>query len=196
MKTIKIDMTDYLEICNPVIIAEIGVMAGKVSHYLLSRIPSIEKLYMIDPWIEYDKMGQSESKDKRLLSYDQEYWDDMYSRSVKVAARHPGRAEVIRKTSFDAAKGFEDSTFDVVVIDADHTYLSVLIDIMTWLPKLKDGGIFVSHDYSSGWRDVVRAIDDVFGGDFTRLNHSYIAVELDKELKVRYMKRINELMGK
>ena len=195
MKTIKIDMTDYLEICNPAIIAEVGVMAGKVSKYLLSRIQSVEKLYMIDPWTEYDKMGQSESKDKRLLAYDQNYWDNMYNRAVIIAGKYGNRAEVIRKTSFDAAKGFEDSTFDVVVIDADHTYLSVLIDIMTWLPKLKDGGIFVSHDYSSGWRDVVRAIDDVFGGDFTRLNHSYIAVELDKELKVRYTDIAKGLVG-
>src|SRR4030043_1208505 len=196
MQIYNFDLTDFVAKCNPIIVAEIGVMAGKVSHYLLSGISSIEKFYMIDPWIEYKKIDQSDSKDKRLLLYNQEYWDDMYQRSVKVAARHGDRAVVIRKTSVDAAKNFDDNIFDIVIIDADHTYRSVLVDTLTWLPLLKDTGVIIYHDFSGGWKDAAKVVMQIFNDDdINRLNNGYAYIILNKKLKIQSIKNVNLLVG-
>jgi Methyltransferase domain len=58
--------------------------------------------------------------------------------------------------------------FDLVFIDADHSYRSAVADIMAWLQRLKPGGIVCGHDYH-GRRvyddaGVTRAVDKIFKG--------------------------------
>jgi predicted O-methyltransferase YrrM len=36
---------------------------------------------------------------------------------------------------------------DMVYIDGDHRYEAVKVDILTWIPKVKTGGIIAFHDY-------------------------------------------------
>ena len=57
---------------------------------------------------------------------------------------------------------FADGSLCCVYIDADHTYESVTEDITAWLPKIRAGGVICGHDYSGGWKEVVRAVDDFF----------------------------------
>lgn len=54
--------------------------------------------------------------------------------------------------------------FEMIFLDAMHTYEDVKADITRWLPKLTNGGLFVFHDY--GHRDfpgVKQAVDERFG---------------------------------
>jgi hypothetical protein len=45
----------------------------------------------------------------------------------------------------------------MVYIDANHLYEAVTVDIKTWLPKVKIGGILGGHDFNlQGVRDAVR----------------------------------------
>ena len=41
----------------------------------------------------------------------------------------------------------ENGQFDLVFIDADHSYEAVKQDIANWKPKIKAGGILAGHDY-------------------------------------------------
>lgn len=54
--------------------------------------------------------------------------------------------------------------FDMIFIDAMHTYEDVKQDIQRWWPRVKDGGVFACHDYGHGdFPGVKSAVDEVLG---------------------------------
>jgi hypothetical protein len=52
----------------------------------------------------------------------------------------------IHGMSFDQAHKFRDQSLDMVFIDAGHSYDMVKKDMLTWMPKIKPGGILCGHD--------------------------------------------------
>lgn len=61
-----------------------------------------------------------------------------------------------------AAAGLGD--FDMIFLDAMHTYEDCLADIKRWWPRVAVGGVFAIHDYRhSDFPGVERAADEVFG---------------------------------
>lgn len=48
----------------------------------------------------------------------------------------------------EISKQFEDNSIDLVFIDGDHRYSSVVKDIKSWFPKVKKGGFIAGHDYT------------------------------------------------
>jgi predicted O-methyltransferase YrrM len=70
---------------------------------------------------------------------------------------------LVQKTSDDAVKDFKDESYDFVYIDGIHQYTNVLSDIKNYLPKIKKGGVIGGHDYTSHWKGVKMAVDEVFG---------------------------------
>jgi len=67
----------------------------------------------------------------------------------------------IRMTSIEASKLYKDNSLDFVFIDASHEYEDVKADILSWLPKVKIGGILAGHDYNT-FEGVNRAVDEIF----------------------------------
>ena len=76
--------------------------------------------------------------------------------------------------SIEAAKQYEDETFDFVYIDASHHYDFVKSDILAWYPKVKKGGYIGGHDYThpntahmyADFNDgVYRAVTEIFPDD-------------------------------
>lgn len=65
---------------------------------------------------------------------------------------------VCRSSSADAASRFEDRSFDMVFIDADHEYEAVKRDIRAW--KSKARLLLCGHDYDPNWPGVRRAVDE------------------------------------
>jgi hypothetical protein len=57
----------------------------------------------------------------------------------------------------DAAERFKDGEFDIVYIDAEHDYDSVLADIKAWKPKAKH--VLAGHDYHC-FPSVAKAVKD------------------------------------
>jgi len=57
----------------------------------------------------------------------------------------------------------DDNSIDFAYIDACHEYRKVKLDIMAWVPKINAGGIIAGHDYNSGHRGVIKAVDEIFG---------------------------------
>lgn len=125
-------------------VCEVGVMAGDFMKQIVGARPDL--LYTgVDNW-----QGRFET----FLPYVQAY-----------AAQYH-RVRVQRAESIVAARDY-GASFDLVYIDAYHTYEAVKADLKAWLPAVKPGGILAGHDYetkpeSPQWEaiEVQRAVDE------------------------------------
>jgi autotransporter strand-loop-strand O-heptosyltransferase len=68
---------------------------------------------------------------------------------------------VYRSSSLEAAAHFEGQKFDMVFIDAEHSYEAVKKDIKAWKSKAKL--LICGHDYSDDWPGVKRAVHEEIG---------------------------------
>lgn len=76
-----------------------------------------------------------------------------------------GKVTCLPFSSEEAAEKIpEAATFDVIFIDAMHTYEDVLADIKRWWPRVRPGGVLAGHDYAHDhFPGVKQAFDEFFG---------------------------------
>lgn len=74
----------------------------------------------------------------------------------------------IRAPSVEAAGVFYPESVDFIFLDGTHTYEAVKADLAAWVPNLKVGGVIAGDDLH--WDGVEKAIREVFGSDFEKLN--------------------------
>ena len=127
---------------------EIGVSLGLNAESILKEL-NIEKLYLIDIWINYlnskhDKSTESMTKDYKL---------------VLKKFRNNNKIEIIKDYSINAVKNLNDNSLDFVYIDGNHSYQYVYKDIEVWTPKVKIGGVIAGHDIFN-CPDVFEAVKD------------------------------------
>lgn len=115
---------------------EIGTDHGQYAEQLLQGIPNLQ-LNCIDPWLPYKEGDEV---------HDEEDVNRIYEEAKNRLFPYPN-CGIIRKTSMEAVKQFEDNFLDFVFIDANHSYKYVLEDITKWTEKVKPGGIVAGHDY-------------------------------------------------
>ena len=115
--------------------AEIGVYKGAFTEKFCK---AGLKMYAIDPWMTYKGLGGTQE--------DQARQDFLYDHTQRTLAPY-GDCVIIRSTSMDALKQFEDGSLDFVYIDGDHEFKFVAEDIVEWTKKVKKGGIVSGHDY-------------------------------------------------
>ena len=88
--------------------------------------------------------------------------------TIKRLSVYKNRYSILRKTSKEATRDFENNHFDFVYIDGDHRYEYVKEDLAMWFPKVKIGGVFAGHDYWDG---------PVFLNDHTFLDPAFFGVK-------------------
>lgn len=115
--------------------AEIGVEGGMYSRALCRANPKL-RLHCIDPWI-------SDGVYRKQL--DQAYVDGLLATCLKRLRGY--NCNIIRKTSMDAVKDFEDNSLDFVYIDGNHRFEFVVNDMAEWTKKVRPGGIVSGHDW-------------------------------------------------
>jgi len=121
--------------------AEIGVFRGQFLQNLCQEF----KMFGIDPWDDYE--GYNDYKGGDFAGYEKEARDRVRDHDC----------EIIKKTSKEAVKDFEDESLDFVFIDGNHSLEFVIEDIATWSKKVRKGGIIAGHDYFRRHTD--KAID-------------------------------------
>lgn len=118
--------------------AEIGVLVGGNASHICGSIPNLDKLYCVDCWLPTGGRG---SKRNPLKYY------RFMKRKLRTYIKK-GIVVVVKKWSMDAVRDFEDERLDFVYIDADHTFDSIMLDIIQWSKKVRIGGIVSGHDYN------------------------------------------------
>jgi len=103
--------------------AEIGVDGGTFSQHMFTAIPGLE-LIGVDPWIR-DRRKQRQA-DGFLEG---KAWTKMHM------------------TSEEAAPQIPDWSLDFVFIDGNHKFDFVMLDLILWGRKVRQGGVIAGHDY-------------------------------------------------
>jgi predicted O-methyltransferase YrrM len=117
--------------------AEIGVAGGNYSH-VIAKNNRGAKLYSVDHWKNNEANYQKAAAKLSTM----------------------GNVDIIRKTSAEAVKMFEDGALDFVYIDAAHDYDNVSFDIAALAQKIRSGGIVSGHDYSNQEPGVIKAVNE------------------------------------
>jgi len=132
------------------ICAEIGVWRGDFSNKILKYCP--RELHLVDPWVHQDHEWVKWAKGEKVVK--------SYEEVLRKFNKNP-KVKIHRKNSLEVFLGEE--YFDWVYIDADHSYSSVIQDLIHWYDQLKIGGYLCGDDY--GWTSPVThgpkpAVDD------------------------------------
>lgn len=140
--------------------AEIGVFRGKTSAVLLTDHPNL-LLYMIDPWRPFGADSEYARTGDYMAIQSEAVCENNYQEALKVTDFAKDRRIVLRDLSCKVVELFEDEAFDLVFIDAEHSYPAVKQDISLWWPKVRVGGVLCGHDYSQkAFPGVVQAVDE------------------------------------
>lgn len=137
-------------------VCEVGVHMGDFAAELLEGLDPAE-LHLVDAWRFIPGEYERDPMNRRGRDFER-----FYRRAVSRFAHNNG-VFIHRSLSPRAATRFEDEYFDLVYLDADHTYNAVRADLDAWWPKVrKGGGVLAGHDYGvqRAWIDVKDAVDD------------------------------------
>jgi len=122
-------------------ILEIGSWLGQGSTTVLIAEATKKQgiIYCVDTW-----MGNPNVERHQEIVRDYDVLGAFLQNVASAGGQRVVRTLVM--SSEEAASIVRDSVFDLVFIDADHSYTATLRDIRTWLPKVKPGGILCGHD--------------------------------------------------
>lgn len=138
---------------------EVGSWKGKSSSFMAVEIANSNKtidFYCVDTW-----EGSVEHKNQYDL-------DTLYETFIHNMSPLEKYYTPLKMTSVEASEKFEDNSLDFVFIDASHEYEDVKQDIISWLPKIKNGGIIAGHDYYleyDYYPGVKQAVNECFNKD-------------------------------
>ncbi len=115
------------------VVAEIGVDEGKFSDQILA-ITEPHKLHLIDIW------GSDRFHDGKYR---------VICEKLKGKINN-GEVVIHKKLSTEASNDFQNSYFDWIYIDTDHSYETTRDELIRYAPKVKENGIICGHDYLMG----------------------------------------------
>jgi glycosyltransferase involved in cell wall biosynthesis len=131
-------------------VIELGSWKGKSTHALLSS--KCPKVVAVDTWkgSKFEPEAHAEAATGSVFA------------DFKKNVGHFKNLEIIEGDINDVVKTVEDKSFDMVFIDAGHTYEEVRNDIRKWKGKAKI--LLCGHDFVSGWPGVIQAVNEELGG--------------------------------
>ena len=149
-------------------VVEVGCWKGRSTAFLavtLIQHGKVFRLHAVDHWKGCLEGYYQNSQVARDLRNDKVF--DDFKRNLAPVAEH---MNIIRSNSVDAAAQFEDNSLDMVTIDDDHLYESVINSIIAWAPKVKPGGFLCGDDCDTHYPGVERAVRSAFGEDWVLLD--------------------------
>lgn len=144
---------------------EVGVWRGDNARRVMMGAPPGTRITLVDPWRVVDSPEYREyaTKDARATQEEMDWYYKETRRKLKPWAK---QARLIRGTSVEAAALCAGEQFDLVFIDAEHTYDALRADIEAWLPRVKPDGWIGGHDFNKErFPGVTQAVREAFGED-------------------------------
>lgn len=133
-------------------VVEIGSWMGRSTNAILNGCRGRGQVIAVDTFLGSD--------DEYDLTFNQGEALTVFDK-FKENTKQFTNLEIMRMESRDAAKALTGQKFDMIFIDANHTYESVREDIRLW--KDKAGILICGHDYTLGWPGVVAAVYNEIG---------------------------------
>lgn len=148
IKCIANPVSGFIEIVNKfkkpgMVVAEIGTYDGSTSYKIAPIVKEMNGTFIAVDWffgsigVCPNGQGYSDNKHSPLLSQFKDNIEAVDCTSI---------TKIYDMTSLNAANLIEDKSLDICFIDADHRYASVKSDILTYINKIKPGGILCGHD--------------------------------------------------
>jgi hypothetical protein len=152
---------DFQELYNNIIdflpdgsvFVEVGCYKGRSIVYFLEMMKRKNKDFIVcvADWFKG-------TEDEPL---DTDFYDE-FIENIKEAG-YENDLSVFKMTSNDAAYKCINNEITACFIDANHEYEDVKKDILTWLPKVRPGGILAGHDidFPGVWRAVKECLPNI-----------------------------------
>lgn len=134
-------------------IIEIGSYCGASASIIADQFKN-SIINCVDPWSPYTEdcsIIDLVKQEKELIEAEN-LFDTVVSNHSNIRKN--------KTSSLEYVKNVEDNSIDFIYIDGNHQYSSVKEDILSWLPKIKKGGIISGHDYS--WDSVKKVTQEIF----------------------------------
>ncbi|MDR3646467.1 MAG: class I SAM-dependent methyltransferase [Candidatus Babeliales bacterium] len=149
-------LSNFIKKLNPTTVIEVGTWLGVTAFLIAKQLGKQSKLYVVDPWEDYEEMHAFPEYQKRMPT---SYWQFL-SNCIHMKLTH--KIIPIKMKSIQASKALNINA-DLIFIDACHTEEDVYQDIMAWYPKVKKGGICCGDDWwwPSVKKGVARAIAEL-----------------------------------
>lgn len=139
--------------------AEIGVYEGGHAEYIINNSffkyykVKLNKLSLIDPYSEF-----TDSNGETFFSGEE---GNKFYENLKIRFKKYKNVKIIRKTSIDASKDFENETLDFVYIDGNHQYTQFKQDLEIWYQKIKQYGVLCGDDYGIPYSEgIIRGLNE------------------------------------
>lgn len=142
------------------VICEVGCGHGASTTCLAGASDASVRVDAVDPFAPYDELaawgltkGVTEGNEANFLNTLEHY-------GLRGKVKH------LPYLSEDVKDHLDPGGYDLVFIDANHSFSHVAHDLKLMWPHLKPGGVLVGHDYTTRFPGVMQAADEFPDADF------------------------------
>jgi len=151
----KEDLSVIQEYCKDKKVLEIGSYIGQ-SSYVACSVAS--EVYCVDAWLN----GCPFLDERQQVIYREQNEDieSKFDNNLKEFIEQE-RCKKLKGLTTEVSSQVPDNYFDVLILDADHTFEGTKRDYNLFLSKLRIGGLIIFHDYDGAWEGVTGFVDSL-----------------------------------
>lgn len=154
------NMMDLIYETKPDVCVEIGVFGGSSIYPTAKALKFLNKgiVYAIDPWRNNDCTKGYQKDDPNYIWWNKVNLEKIY-RNFKIMLNNykiSSFCSIMRMTSEEAVKSFENESIDILHIDGNHSEEMAFSDVLRFLPKVKKGGYVWFDD--ANWSSTNKAV--------------------------------------
>lgn len=153
------ELSHLYDYCIDKTVLELGSMVG-MSSYLIASVAS--QVYCVDVWSDTQEHLQHDKSQANIYAQYVPEIPSMLNSFCKNCGKFIDSGKIIMKRGLTSsfADNFIDQSFDVILIDADHSYQGVQNDFELYHKKVKSNGYIIFHDYGdSMWTGIKQFCD-------------------------------------